>query len=187
MKGGRLFIRRRFPCPWFGGPLSYHNPPYPVELSTTDCGCTHQFADGVLQCPRHQLVLERDGEHDHLVFIAWFVFCHGRGPLLLVPRRMELVINFPLFRQFQRFALPALGRGRRSRPTGKMLRRRKMLGIAQTPTRQVHPRRSRAIILYKRNGSASKSILRSGKHASRTKQWRARYATPEVHHGFRTN
>jgi len=26
----------------------------------------------------------------------------------------------------QRFALPALGRGRQSRPTGKMLRRRKM-------------------------------------------------------------
>ena len=32
--------------------------------------------------------------------------------------------------QVQRFALPALGRGRRSRPTGKMLRRRKRLGIA---------------------------------------------------------
>ncbi len=29
----------------------------------------------------------------------------------------------------ERFALPALGRGRRSRPTGKMLRRRKMLGM----------------------------------------------------------
>jgi len=30
----------------------------------------------------------------------------------------------------QRFALPALGRGRRSRPTGKMKRRRKLLEIA---------------------------------------------------------
>jgi hypothetical protein len=30
----------------------------------------------------------------------------------------------------QRFALPALGRGRRSRPTGKMIRRRKLLEIA---------------------------------------------------------
>ena len=30
----------------------------------------------------------------------------------------------------QRFALPALGRGRRSRPTGKMIRRRKRLEIA---------------------------------------------------------
>ncbi len=30
----------------------------------------------------------------------------------------------------ERFALPALGRGRRSRPTGKMLRRRKLLEIA---------------------------------------------------------
>jgi hypothetical protein len=36
----------------------------------------------------------------------------------------------PLFRQFQRFALPALGRAAERRPTGKMLRRRKMLGIA---------------------------------------------------------
>jgi hypothetical protein len=31
------------------------------------------------------------------------------------------------------------------------------------------------------------SILRSGKHASRTKQWRAFYMTPAVHRGFRTN
>ncbi len=38
----------------------------------------------------------------------------------------------------QRFALPALGRGRRSRPTGKMLRRRKLPEIAQTPQRRVH-------------------------------------------------
>jgi len=30
----------------------------------------------------------------------------------------------------QRFALPALGRAAGRRPTGKMLRRRKMLGIA---------------------------------------------------------
>ncbi len=30
----------------------------------------------------------------------------------------------------ERFALPALGRGRRSRPTGKMIRRGKMLEIA---------------------------------------------------------
>jgi len=30
----------------------------------------------------------------------------------------------------QRFALPALGRAAERRPTGKMLRRRKMLGIA---------------------------------------------------------
>ncbi len=30
----------------------------------------------------------------------------------------------------QRFALPALGRGRRSRPTGKMIRRRKLPEIA---------------------------------------------------------
>jgi hypothetical protein len=30
----------------------------------------------------------------------------------------------------ERFALPALGRAAERRPTGKMLRRRKMLGIA---------------------------------------------------------
>jgi len=30
----------------------------------------------------------------------------------------------------QRFALPALGRAAERRPTGKMIRRRKMLGIA---------------------------------------------------------
>ena len=34
----------------------------------------------------------------------------------------------------QRFALPALGQGRRSRPTGKMIRRVKLLGIcAESP------------------------------------------------------
>jgi len=34
----------------------------------------------------------------------------------------------------QRFALPALGWGRRSRPTGKMLRRRKLFGMcAESP------------------------------------------------------
>jgi len=38
----------------------------------------------------------------------------------------------------QRFALPALGRGRRSRPTGKKLRRENCLGCAQNPQRQVH-------------------------------------------------
>jgi len=43
---------------------------------------------------------------------------------------MEVVINFPLFRQFQRFALPALGRAAERRQTGKMIRRRKKLGIA---------------------------------------------------------
>ena len=38
----------------------------------------------------------------------------------------------------QRLALPALGRGRRSRPARKMLRRGKGLGCAQNPQRQVH-------------------------------------------------
>ena len=34
----------------------------------------------------------------------------------------------------QRFALPALGRGRRSRPARKMIRRGKLLGIAPDST-----------------------------------------------------
>ncbi len=45
----------------------------------------------------------------------------------------------------QRFALPALGRGRRSRPTRKMTRRRKLLDAkraarrkAAVPQRQMH-------------------------------------------------
>jgi len=38
----------------------------------------------------------------------------------------------------ERTALPALGRGRRSRPTRKRLRREKGLGCAQNPQRQVH-------------------------------------------------
>ena len=36
--------------------------------------------------------------------------------------------------QVQRFALPALGRGRRSRPIRKMLRSRKLLGVCARPT-----------------------------------------------------
>ena len=38
----------------------------------------------------------------------------------------------------QRFALPALGRGRRSRPARKKIRVEKCLGCAQNPQRQVH-------------------------------------------------
>ena len=38
----------------------------------------------------------------------------------------------------QRFALPALGRGRRSRPTRKRLRRGNCLELPQNPQRQVH-------------------------------------------------
>ena len=64
----------------------------------------HQSVDGVLQCPRDKLVLERDGEHHHLIFIAWFVFCHG-FLYCIEPCRLELVIKIPhLIRQFQRFA-----------------------------------------------------------------------------------
>ena len=37
----------------------------------------HQFADGVLQGTRDKLVLQGNWQHDQLIFIAWFVFCHG--------------------------------------------------------------------------------------------------------------
>jgi hypothetical protein len=43
----------------------------------------------VFQGPRDKLVLERDGKHDHLVFIAWFVFCH-RVLWLIKPHRFML-------------------------------------------------------------------------------------------------
>ncbi len=47
---------------------------------------------------------------------------------------MIISINFQLGKAAQRFALPALGRGQRSRPARKMTRRRKLLGIcAESP------------------------------------------------------
>jgi hypothetical protein len=46
------------------------------------------------------------------------------------PTFQRSVFEKGLFRQFQRFALPALGWTAERRPTGKMLRRRKRLGIA---------------------------------------------------------
>ena len=36
----------------------------------------HQFADGVLQCTWDKLVLQGNGEHDQLIFVEWFEFCH---------------------------------------------------------------------------------------------------------------
>ncbi len=42
----------------------------------------HQPVDGVLQGPWDKLVLERDGEHDHLIFIAGFVFCHRASSVI---------------------------------------------------------------------------------------------------------
>jgi len=92
----------------------------------------HQPVDGVLQCSRNKLILERDGEHDHLIFIAWFVFCH-RVLCHIKPRRMNLVINFPLFRQFQRFVLLTLGRAAGRCPMWTMKRRRRLLGISPEP------------------------------------------------------
>ena len=45
------------------------------------------------------------------------------------PTFKRSIFESGLFRQSQRFALPALGQGRRSRPARKMLRRRKLIEI----------------------------------------------------------
>ncbi len=80
------------------------------------------------------------------------------------------------------------GRGRRSRPTGKMIRRRKLLEMcAESPASGAPGKIARDHFIREKPASNCKSILRSGKHASRTKQWRALYMTPEVHRGFRSN
>ena len=79
-----------------------------------------QFVDGVFECAGLELFLQGDGNHDDLVVRIRLVSCHEslcRGVLGVI-------------RQFQRFALPALGRGRRSRPARKMIRRGKLLEIA---------------------------------------------------------
>ena len=75
-----------------------------------------QFMDGEFEGAGFELFLQGDGDHDNLVAWIRFVSCH--------------VILQLLIRQFQRFALPALGRAAGRRPIGKMLRRRKKLGIA---------------------------------------------------------
>ena len=36
----------------------------------------HQFTDGMFQRAGHKLVWQRNREHDHLIFIAGFEFCH---------------------------------------------------------------------------------------------------------------
>ena len=54
----------------------------------------HQFVDRVLQCSRDKLVLQGDGEHDQLISIAWFEFCHRFlyliEPLVLVDKVMSV-------------------------------------------------------------------------------------------------
>ena len=60
----------------------------------------HQFADGVLQRARDKLVLQGNREHDQLIFVEWFEFCH-RSPL---SDRTLIALCWipPLFRQSQR-------------------------------------------------------------------------------------
>lgn len=93
----------------------------------------HQLADGVLQCPRYKLVLERNGEHHQLIFVAWFEFCY-RFLCRIEPYRIELVIDFPLFRQSQRWALAAVGGRVDSPPKRKKPKARKMPKTRRVPT-----------------------------------------------------
>ena len=51
-------------------------------------------------------------------------------PLILLVSTSIFIATFVLQGACQRFALPALGRATERRPTGKMRRRRKRLGIA---------------------------------------------------------
>jgi len=105
------------------------------------------------------------------------------------PRRMNLVIKIShLFRQFQRFALPALGRAAERRPTGKMLKRRKRLGIAPESPASGAPRKSGA------HFSRQKPFIGFAKYTPKrqdNKPYKAveecRRGIPEVHRGYRSN
>jgi len=57
---------------------------------------------------------------------------------------MELVINFPLFRQFQRFALVVCGWDEILSEDEKKLDTRKIQKTAPSPTNPLHPRRWRS-------------------------------------------
>jgi hypothetical protein len=74
----------------------------------------HHPADGVFERAWHNLILQRDWEHDQLIFIEWFEFCHR---VLYGYRTLEILERFaPLFRQFQRLALPGKGGIWREKP-----------------------------------------------------------------------
>jgi hypothetical protein len=63
-----------------------------------------QFVDGVFKGAGFELVLKRNGNHDHLVVLVRFESGH---------HLLQMSIGYfiiPLFRQFQRFALLAGGR-----------------------------------------------------------------------------
>ena len=66
-----------------------------------------QFADGVFERAGDNLVLQGNGQHDQLIFIAGFEFCHK---VLFPIKPYGFKLDSPLFRQFQRLALLAGGR-----------------------------------------------------------------------------
>ncbi len=60
----------------------------------------------------------------------WVVSIYSLSTVLFIALVVKELLKAPA----QRFALPALGRGRRSRPARKMIRRRKMLeNAAESP------------------------------------------------------
>jgi len=75
----------------------------------------HQFVDCVFQCPGYELVFQGDGEHDQLIIIARFEFCHRF--LYLVDKYTEpfglLLLISPFFDRFNgpRYLLVGVGKG----------------------------------------------------------------------------
>jgi len=96
------------------------------------------------------LLLERNGEHHHLIFIAWFVFCH-RVLWRIKPCRVALVVKLPHFFD-SLYGLLYLRWG----GDGEAVQTEKCSGVGKcskngtNPQRQVHPRRWQAIIFYQR-------------------------------------
>ncbi len=60
-------------------------------------------------------------------FIFTHMFAENLRNIVFHPRLLHCYITYSCARFVQRFALPALGRGRRSRPARKMIRREKLL------------------------------------------------------------
>jgi hypothetical protein len=50
----------------------------------------------VFECAGDDLVLQGDGQHDHLLVVAGFVFCH-RVLWLIKPHDRAFVVKFPAF------------------------------------------------------------------------------------------
>ena len=90
--------------------------------------------------------------------------------------------------QVQRLALPALGRGRRSRPTRKMIRRRKLLEICADSPASCAPRKSEAHFSHQKPSSNFAKYTPKRQDKKPYKAMEARKCrSPEVHRGYRSN